>query len=258
MKFDYFDMLSGEPIYVSDVGHLRSPKLKELCPSSGIGYAVYNMYLNFLTWDKAKMLQQDKLMGLRGADRLALEEKLTTYDVITLLPQTREFCREVLSFFIAEKIQWNDSGHKFTLVATAGEEQVIGEINRANFEDIRSLILQLNFIGLDQESGYVKHTSAHSKELWEKAQKFLKQQAEANSSEDKPEYHIGNIVSKLCAAHPSYNLLNVWDLTVFQFYDAFFQLGYLRSSSLNEAIFSNHGGNKFRFEDWIKPILKNV
>ena len=119
-------------------------------------------------------------------------------------------------------------------------------------------MLQLNFIGLDQEDEHVTHTSDHSKELWERAQSFLKKQAEAKEKEDKPEYHIGNIVSKLCSVHPSYNFLNVWKLTVFQLYDAFFQCSYMRSSDLNEAIFSNHGGDKFSFESWLKPIIQNI
>jgi hypothetical protein len=259
LKFDYFDMLSGEPIPVAGVGHLRSPRLREICPSSGIGYDVYNLYINFLLWDKEKLLKYDKLMGLRGTDRLATADKLTVFDVATLLAQTREFCRGVLSFFMSEELVWDEETRKFVAFMTDDDGQhIAGEINRDNFEEVRHCILQLNFIGLDKDEEPVKHTSAHSKELWERAQKFLKEQSKAKEGEDKPEYHIGNIVSKLCAAHPSYNLLNVFDLSVFQLYDSFFQFGYIRSSDLNEAIFSNHGGDKFKFEDWLKPILQNV
>lgn len=160
---------------------------------------------------------------------------------------------------MSETIEWNDKSRKYVVYSTDDDEQhITGEISRQNFEDVRLSMLQLNFINLDQENEHITHTSDHSKELWEKAQSFLKKQAEEQDNEDKPEYHIGNIVSKLCAVHPSYNLLNVWKLTVFQLYDAFFQCGYMRSSDLNEAIFSNHGGEKFSFESWLKPIIQNV
>ena len=96
------------------------------------------------------------------------------------------------------------------------------------------------------------------KELWEKAQEYLRKQAEQTSGENKPEYRLSNIISKVCSIHPSYNLLNVYDLTIFQLYDAFFQLSYMRSSDLSERIFSNHGGDKFHFEDWLKPIQNNI
>ena len=160
---------------------------------------------------------------------------------------------------MSETIEWEDETRKYVAYSTDDDEQhITGEICRENFEDVRSMMLQLNFIGLDQEDEHVTHTSDHSKELWERAQSFLKKQAEAKEKEDKPEYHIGNIVSKLCSVHPSYNFLNVWKLTVFQLYDAFFQCSYMRSSDLNEAIFSNHGGDKFSFESWLKPIIQNI
>jgi hypothetical protein len=259
LRFDYFDMLSGEPIPVVGIGHLRSPFLREICPSSGIGYDVYNLYLNFLSWDKDKLLKYDQLMGLRGTEKLAAADKLTVFDVATLLAQTRELCRGVLSFFMSEELEWDEDNRKFVAYTTDDDGQhIAGEINRDNFEEVRRGILQLNFIGLEKDEEPVTHTSEHAKELWEKAQKFLKEQAKAKEGEDKPEYHIGNIISKVCAAHPSYNLLNIFRLTVFQLYDSFFQLGYIRSSDLNEQIFSNHGGDKFRFEDWLKPILQHV
>lgn len=257
--FEYFDLLSGKPIEVAGVGHFRSPRLRDIAPGGKVSYRVYNFYLNFLLWDKEKLVQYDKMLGVRVADRLLKEEKITTYDAITLLPQTRELCRDVLSFFMSEELAWVASGRKFaTYTAEDTEQNAVGEINRDNFEKVRTMILQLNYIGLDQGSANIKHTSAHSKELWEKAQYYLKKQTESQTKEDKPEYHLGNIISKLCSAHPSYNISNVWNLTVFQLYDAFFQYGYIRYSDLNETIFGNHGGEKFNFEDWLKPILNNV
>ena len=142
---------------------------------------------------------------------------------------------------------------------TSGDDlEAVGEINRNNFEEVRRLMLQLNFVGLDKDDTPAAHSTDKAKELWEKTQGFLKNQAESASHEDKPEYHLSNIISKICVMHPSYNLLNVYGLTVFQLYDSFFQLGYMRSNDLSERIFSIHGSDKFNFEDWLKPILKNV
>lgn len=259
MMFDYFELLSGEPVSLEGIGHIKSPQLKELCPSTGIGYDIYNLYLNFLSWDKDKMLKYDMMIGLKGANKLSGKDKLTVFDVTTLLMQTREFCREILSFFIVENIDWDENRRRFIVYKLENEEkQIVGEINRDNYEECEKAILQLNFIGLGDKEKQVSHSSEHSKELWEKAQKFLKDQAKKEDSEDRVEYHLGNIISKLCATHPSYNYLNVFDLTVFQLYDAFFQMGYMRTIALTEAIFSNHGGDKFRFEDWLKPILQDI
>lgn len=257
MLFDYFDMLSGEPIYVQEVGHIRSPQLRELCPKSGIGYRVYNLYLNFLSWDKEQLLKYDQLMQFRGATRLN-RECFNAFDVATLLPYTRELYRGVLSFFMVEDLLWDDDHRTFRAVVSDDSTNQVGEINRNNFDDVRNLMLQFNFIGLDKDDSPSAHSTDAARDLWEKSQRFLKEQAKSSTKEDKPEYHLGNVISKVCAIHPSYNLLNVYNLTIFQLYDAFFQAGYMRSADLSERIFSTHGGEKFRFEDWLKPVLKNM
>ena len=256
MRFDYFDMLTGEPIYLQGVGHLRSPALRELRPMSGIGYRAYNLYLNLLSWDKEHLLKYDQLMQYRGASKLN-RDALNVFDVATLLGQTRELCRGVLSFVMVEDLIWDEKGRRYVAVNPETQE-MIGEINRDNFEEVRRLMLQFNFVGLDKDETPAAHSTDKAKELWEKTQGFLKEQAEAEVKEDKPEYHLSNILSKICAIHPSYNLLNIYELTIFQLYDAFFQIGYMRSTGLSERIFSNHGGENFNYEDWLKPILKNV
>lgn len=258
MRFDYFDMLSGDPIYLQGVGHLRSPLLHELRPMGGIGYKAYNLYLNILSWDKEHLLQYDQLMQYRGAHRLN-RKCFNAFDVATLLPQTRELCRGVLSFFMVEELVWDERDRRYVVMETGEEPVAIGEINRDNFDEVRQLMLQFNFVGLDQDDNPVTtHTSDKAKELWEKTQIFLKEQAEAAKRDHKPEYHLSNIISKICAIHPTYNLLNIFNLTVFQLYDAFFQIGYMRGVSLSEHIYGNHGGERFRFEDWLKPIIKNL
>lgn len=264
MYFDYFDMLSGEPVLLQGIGHIKSPSLRDICPSSGIGYRGYNLYLNFLSWDKEHLLQYDQIMQYRGASKLD-REQFNVFDVATLLKQTRELYRGVLSFFMVEEVVWDDANRRFAICVNDEDKNgnsvkvMVGAIDRNNFDTVRSVILQANFIGLDKDDEPVHHSSEKSKALWEQAQKYLAEQAKTDAGKkEKPEYSISNIISKLCAAHPSYNLLNIFDLTIFQLYDAFFQFGYLRSSDLNERIFSNHGGDKFKFEDWLKPILNNM
>lgn len=258
MRFDYFDMLSGEPIYLQGVGHLRSPTLKELKPTSGISYRVYNLYLNFLSWDKERLLKYDQLMQFRGANKIN-KDVFNVFDVATLLEQTRELYRGVLSFFIVEDLIWDEkNGQRYISVNPKNQQEIIGEINRSNFEEVRQLMLQFNFIGLDKEDTPVAHSTNKSEELWKKTQEFLKKQAEASPKDDKTEYHLSNIISKICAIHSSYNLLNIYNLTIFQLYDTFFQLSYMRRTDLSEKIFSNHGGDEFHFENWLKPTIKNV
>lgn len=257
MVFDYFDMLSGRPLALGGVGHIRSPYLHELVlGDDGMPRkAMYNAYLGVLSWDREAVLKYMKDKQFRGVDKME-RSTLSVFDIATLWPRTRELFNEALSFFIVERVAWDEDGRYFTV--TNDDEFIVGTVSRENFDEVRRAILQMNYIGLDKEASPIKHSSGASKELWEKAQKHLKDLAKNDAGKDKPEYHLSNIVSKVCAAHHSYNLFNIYNLTIFQLYDTFFQIGYLRSSNLSERIFSNHGGEKFKFENWLKPIFKNM
>lgn len=257
MVFNYFDMLSGAPILLPNIGHVRSPKLREIYPTIGIGYAEYNVYLNLLSWDKDKIMEYVRTLGYKSADKLN-KPVFDAFDVVTIIRDIRESYREVLSFFMSEELVWDESHRRYLAVTKSDNSEPVGEINRDNFEGVRQAILQLNYIGVDKDDAPIGHSTEKSKELWERTQAFLKKQAESSQHEDKPEYHLSNVISKLCVAHPSYNLINVPELTIFQVYDAFFQVGYMRSVDLSERIFSIHGGENFSFEDWFKPILKNI
>ena len=259
MNIPYFDMLMGDPIPVRGVGSLISPKLRDLSPTHGIGYNCYNLFINMLAWDKAGLIRYARAIKLRGAEKLEAPG-VSFFDAISCYDETRELCCEVLSFFMREQLIWDPQ--RACYIALACDEQgttrPVGRIDAKNFDEVRQTMLRLNYIGLDKDTLPTSYDSDKARELWEKAQDFLKKQSETEDREDKPEFHLANIISKLCAVHPSYNLLNIYDLTVFQIYDAFFQYGYMRSTSLSEQIFSNHGGNSFKFENWLKPIFHHI
>ena len=161
---------------------------------------------------------------------------------------------QALSFFIVEKLEWDEKAYKFTTLGA--DEKTIGEIDRKNFDAVRDMALQMNYINLDKSQSSVptKSTNKKVQELWEKAQKHLKKQSK--SATGNKNYRIGNIISKLCAAGLGYTFHNIYDLTVYQLYDCFFQYGFLRASALNEAAFANHGGKRFDIQDWLKPITQ--
>ena len=253
---EYFDLLSGEPVLLEGVGHVRSPKIRELFSSNQMGMYLYRLYVSFLTWDKEDVVKYDLLSGIKSAEKL-LREDLSVFDAITIIPLTREFAMRVLSFFITETISWDEKRMAFILTNPGGESEEppeeVGRIDRRNFDRVKEAILEMCYVGIGKDKAPIGHSTKDSEDAWNRIQGYLKEQAKS-PKEDKPEYHIANIISKLCSAHPSYNLLNVFDLTVFQLYDAFFQLEYIRGSDLSERIFSIHGGKDFDIEKWLKPI----
>lgn len=245
----YEDLLSGDAIYIKDIGHFRSPFLRELKPTSGIGIWTYHFYLDLLLWDKDEYIRFLKLLGIRKTELLEQNIKLETFDVATLMSPTCKLLCEAMAFFLTENLVWEEKMHRFCCVDKVSGKQ-IGYIDRKNFEEVREIMLQMNYVKTLPKK--VKHSSKRSQTLWEQAQKYLNN---SKSQEDK-NATIGNVISKLCAVSNSYNLLNVYDLTVYQLYDQYFQCSYLKVTDLNERIFSQHGGKDFKMGMWQEPIVK--
>lgn len=253
MKFSYEELISGDSIYVQNIGHIHSPFLWQLKPTKGIGVWNYNFYLNILSWDKADTLKFIQSLRLGSVKALKGNDRLEVFDVMTLIENFRELLQTAMAFFMDEKLVWDENSYRFETHSQTDDE-LIGYIDRNNFEDVRDMILQVNYIGIGEQAKPTKFTSDKAKELWELAQKHLKESNVKNPKDKKME--LGNIISKLCAVPSGYTLLNIYELTVFQLYDQFFQYGYLRAMDLNEMAFSNHGGKNFDFQAWLNPILK--
>lgn len=249
MKFSYEDLISGDAIPVNGVGHLKSPFLWQLKPTKGIGTWTYNLYVNVLVWDKTDFLKFARTTSGRSLSKLD-NDKLTTFDSMTLIDFMRELLQNAMAFFMQERLRWDDNKRCF--IAQTNDGQDIGRIDRDNFEDVRDMMLQLNYIGIGKEAKPLRHSSKEAEALWERAQQYLKNES-SKAPKDKT-MSIGNIISKLCAASTSYNLANIYDLTIFQLYDQFFQYGYLRAMNLNEMAFCNHGGKNFDMQAWLKPL----
>lgn len=252
MKFRYEDLISGDSIPADGIGHIRSPFLRELKPTSGIGIWTYNLYLNLLVWEKDEILNFLKVSS--GKALKALEqskEKLSAFDMMTLIDAARELLLQAMAFFMDEDLEWDVRKREF-IAKAAGTGEEVGRITRQNFDDVRDMMLQVNYINLSHSTKPVKYSSKKAQALWEKVQKHLKDNA-AKSSEDK-RMQLGNIISKMSCVSIGYTLLNIYDLTIFQLYDQFFQYGYLRAMGISDMAFSNHGGKEFDVQAWLKPI----
>lgn len=252
MKFSYEDLISGDSIPVPGVAHLRSPQLKELKPTQGIGVWRYNLYVSIMSWERDELKKFLRVTTGKRYNALDKAKDLSTFGIITLLDVAQALYCEVIGFFADENVEW-DAEQKCFVTSDKNTNEPFGVINGENFDEVRDMILQLNYINLGQNARPSKFDTPQTKALWERVQGYLKQQS-AQQPKDK-KMTLGNIISKLCAVSIGYNLLNIYELTVFQLYDQFFQYGYLRATNLNDMIFSNHGGKNFDINEWLKPLF---
>lgn len=251
MKFSYEDLISGDSIPVDGVGHIRSPLLRELKPTQGIGMWTYNLYLNILSWEKDDIIKFIKVSSGKKLKNLDGRDELNSFDVVTLLEQPRQLLHDAMAFFIDEELEWDKRDRAF-ISKSKDNHNKVGKINRDNFDNVRDMMLQVNYINLGRSAKPTKFMSNKAQLLWEQAQQHLKKDA-TRATPDK-RMQLGNIISKLSCVSIGYTLLNIYDLTVFQLYDQFFQYAYLRVMGLSEMAYSNHGGKDFDLQAWLKPI----
>ncbi len=254
MKFSYADLISGDDLYFPNIGHIRQPRLSDLQPTHGIGIERYHLYLNVVAWEKDDIVQILRTTLNKRLRALDNDSKLNEFDLLMLLSgELHDMALESLSFFIIEHLIWDEQSRKILVLDDSNN--AIGEINRENFKSLREAILQVNYIDIGKSAQPTKYTSKKAEEAWNRVQNYLKEESKRDNKDKRME--LGNLISKLCMASPSYNLLNVYQLTIFQFYDQFFQCGYIRAMNLQSDIYSTYGGKDFDLDGWMKPLINN-
>lgn len=253
MNFAYEDLISGEPIPVYEIGHIRSPFLYEIKPHKGIGYWLYNLYVNIMRWEKDDVIRFTKMITNKNLNLLAEKDKVGVFDALTIVSQTRMLLQDAITFFMTEDLRWVENKRYFEVLNRENGE-VIGVIDRKNFDEVRDMILQVNYVDTNNPKTKPIFSSEKAKQSWEKVQEYLKQTK--NNEKNDHSMDIGNVISKLSCAGVGYNLLNIYNLTVYQLYDQFSQYAYLRKIDLGDMIFSNHGGDNFNAMAWLEPIKK--
>lgn len=257
MTIDYFDLLSDTPLPFPKVGHIKRVKLGELRNSEdSIGLTCYNGMLFLFHATK-----QDIVDTVEDASTKSLLQKLidkpdiSVYDIILLLPSVRGALQESLSYFLEEGVFYDEKSHSFITYVVSDDKPdptIVGEITRNNFDEFREVLLQTNHISFDKKQDAAVTGNNELLKKWEYAEKMNRDLQNKTDNDDNAT--LGNVISKLCSAGTGITFANVWDLTVYQAYDQFAQIGYLRSINISERIFTIHGGDNFEFNSWMNTL----
>ena len=213
MKPDYLDLLSPEPIRMENVGGILSPKLRDI---ASIGYGTYHFYLELLLMDLEKYLSM--IGHAEDYGRLSDEEKseLDMFDFWTANEQSADLLKKVLNFFIKEEVVYSGQDRCFLIQNGNGN---IGVITRDSYPQVRDIICQRVCIRPGQEEDLSKVKNKKALEIAKKLQKGRSQKKKQEKADKNME--LGNIISAVANRSPSLNILNIWDLTVYQLWDCF-------------------------------------
>ncbi len=213
LKLDYLDLLSPEPVRMKNVGGILSPKLRDV---ASIGYDTYHFYLELLLMDLGKYLS---IIGHEeDYGRLSDEEKsnLDMFDFWIANEQSASLLEKVLDFFIEEEVVYSGQDRCFLVQNGNGN---VGAITRDSYPQVRDIICQRVCIRPGQEENLSKVKNKKALEIAKKLQKGRSQKKKQEKADKNME--LGNIISAVANRSPSLNILNIWDLTVYQLWDCF-------------------------------------
>ena len=248
MKLSYFDLLSPDPIQIQQVGGILSPTLRSI---SKIGINTYQYYLTILLMDLKTyftMIQQEEQFELLSDEETS---QMNVFDLLTMDNKSAELLQNVLNFFIAENVVWSEKNNAFLIYVG---ENVIGAITKKIYPQICDLICQRNCIKSSLEEDLSKVKSKKALEIMKKLQKGRTEKAKATKSDKNME--LGNIISAVANKSQSLNIINIWELTVYQVWDCFSRLSnnsIYDIQSMQVAAYGNKD-NYFDATSWFKRI----
>lgn len=256
MQLSYLDLINPLPINLKNIGQIKSPKLIEI---ANLSYDIYNLYLSILLMtpeDYYKHYQNNKLEQYQNLS-LSAKTNISIYQLIIYNSDLLELLRQTLSFFFVEIIVYNDKDCTFYTYQNQDDvinKKPIGFINQNNYQAICDVILQRNAIvkkTTDEDIGKMKNKTALQMYL-----KMKKHEEQQNKNKSNKKIEIPNLISVMSAYHSSLNIINIWDLTVYQLYDQFQrqQLKIIYDMQSTQVSVWGDEKNKFDYSQWYKTI----
>lgn len=250
MKLDYFDLLSPEPIYFESIGGIKSPTLKEI---RTIGYNMYQMYLTVLLLSPESyfdMIRQPEYYDSLSTD---IKRNLNSFDLITGNKEMCSIMEHALNFFLESDVRYSSNHKGFLLYDKNTPDIPAGIIHKDVWPQLCDIILQRNYI---RQSGE-QVSEIKSKRALAIMQK-LKKGRETNAKKGKSDKNmeIGNIISAVAGKSNSLNLINIWDITIYQLWDSFYRIynhNILDIQSISVAVWGDKD-NHFDAAAWFKSL----
>lgn len=240
---DYMTLISGRPYEYHGL-LVYPPTLDDI---AAIRYQTYESYLSIF------FLSAMDIGAIIGVQNESLPPTTTALQLITCIPDLRDALLRSLSFFIREEILYSDEFGYYSIRDSGIKYIAIDDIR-----EIRSIILQLCNIQDTAETQPVKFRNEKARQIYEKIQKKkAERQAKSAFSKDSLSMTLPNLISAVSACSPTYNYFNIWQMTVYQFYDQFARL----NDNLQLQIFGHRwaawGTDNFDFSVWYRPLHTN-
>lgn len=227
MKLSYFELLSPEPVYIEHIGGIVSPTLRTI---SQTGIVTYQYYVS----------------------ALLMEGEI--FETLPQNPELAELLQLALDFFIKENVVYSTNDNRFVIHL---DEKIVGIISKDNYSTVCDLICQRISVKTRQEDDISKVKNKKAMEIMEKLQRGRNSKNKQTKADKNLE--IGNIISAVANRSQSLNIINIWELTVFQLWDCFERISnnnIYNIQSMSVAAYGNKD-NHFDFSSWFKKLSED-
>lgn len=231
MKLDYGTLISPYPIKLS-IGTIRQPKLKDIANPeiAGLNFDRFKNYQVLLKITPEIFYTEIKKDdgGEEYWDSLTDEQRqqMSLLDIMASDEDFKDAVIEVLQFFFVEKVQYF-SGYILILnripedVNELKPGDIAGILDKNTFPQVIDILQQICCLRAEEE--VIDDSKFKNNMARRMYAKMLKGRRERKKSND-INMTLPNLISAISAKHPSYNLINIWDLTIFQLLDTFNRL----------------------------------
>lgn len=235
MKLDYGTLLSFEPLQMPYGFSIISPTLKEI---SKLGFNMYGYHLSMLNLDVDSYYRTIDNPDIDYFNGFSEEEKNIVLQIrneyenipddekqnimsIAIYSYDKMIMKSIsgaISFFTDKNFEFSKNDDAF--VSTVDDE-IVARIELRFFDEITDMIFQRNGISKPQKEAKPKFKNKMAEKLYYRA---LEADNKNKKNKNYSDLEIPNIVSSVSACHNSLNIVNIWDITVYQLYDQFQRL----------------------------------
>ena len=247
MKIDKGSLLSPFPLNFYGL-KIYKPTLREIYGE--IGFANYNRYTNLLT------MSNIEIEKYYNSINQPVEELEPFLWLLKMAKQDNTFLLELtLAFFTYLKKKLIIKDDKFYFQ----EDKKFFCLTRENFSDFQKIIRLLNCADLDEDEEEEREIITDNLKMKKKFLEKRKKLKEAKAKEKLKNQQKGEkidaagVISALCVYNSGYNMMNVWDLTIYQLYNQF-QKSQKKEKHDNDysALLAGADSKKIKLTNWIK------
>lgn len=229
--YSSFDYLCNEPFYIDGIGDVKCPTLRDI---RKITYNVFSIYISTISLSLIEYLKIYGLIERYNELSPSEQEKNSLFNL--LLYGNTELLVGMVNFFIIDEVKFNESECQFDIYRSINDsKKLIGHLNKDNFEYFtKELQAILGIIKPEEKKPMFKNNLA--KKMFNKIQRHTQEQKKKNDEN----YTFDNMVVKYCTHNKvGVNILNVWDMTYYQFVNMFSEYCNARQYDFNDMMAAN-------------------